>query len=253
LIESLISRLSNRVVVLSESNRALFLEKRYCPAHKLVVIGAGSINGVDTTLFSPSDKLRSSGAAFRTANGIPARSYVFGYVGQLSLHKGLLELAEAWRLLRDSQPDVRLMIVSPPEVDGGVKSAFARLKTDPRVHITGFLPDPAIAYAAMDCLILPSHGEGFPIVTLEAGAMELPAIATAVAGCVDAVVHEHTGLLVEPRDAAALCGAMQRVLADPERSRQWGKNARRRCLAQFRQEMVWQGYADLYHQLMSLR
>jgi len=81
--------------------------------------------------------------------------------------------------------------------------------------------------------------------------MELPVIATAVSGCVDAVVQEETGILVEPRDAGALYRAMQRVLLEPEQARVWGQNARRRCLTLFRQEVIWRGYADLYRRLLS--
>lgn len=250
-IERTISWLSDRVVVISESNRALFLERKLCPVGKLVVIGAGSVNGVDAAAFSRTDEVLRKGTALRAASGIPGRDYVFGYVGRLSLQKGLSELADAWRSVRDTQPDVRLLIVSPPEVEAGAAGVVTGLRADPRVHMVGFMPDPAVAYAAMDCLVLPSHGEGFGIVVLEAGAMELPVIATAVSGCVDAVVQEETGILVEPRDAGALYRAMQRVLLEPEQARVWGQNARRRCLTLFRQEVIWRGYADLYRRLLS--
>jgi glycosyltransferase involved in cell wall biosynthesis len=74
-------------------------------------------------------------------------------------------------------------------------------------------------------LVFCSTYEGFGMVLLEAMTQGLPVVATPV-GCAARLVHpEQTGLLVPARDAAALAGAMGRLLADPELRRRLGQNA----------------------------
>jgi len=104
-------------------------------------------------------------------------------------------------------------------------------------------------YAAMDIIALPTHREGLPVVPLEAAAMELPVVATAVTGCVDAVVDGVTGILVPPRDPGALASAIQRLLSDPALRRKMGKAGRERVLREFRPESIW---AALYAEYAAL-
>ena len=78
--------------------------------------------------------------------------------------------------------------------------------------------------AAVVCV--PSRREGYGLVAREAMAYGRPVVATAVGGLADAVVDGETGLLVPPRDAAALRGAIVRLLEDPGLRRRLGDAAR---------------------------
>ena len=80
--------------------------------------------------------------------------------------------------------------------------------------------------------------------------MELPVIATKVTGCVDAVVHGQTGLLVEPRQHKALASAMSFLMTNRDIGRLWGKSARKRCVNLFNQELVWGQYQHLYEKII---
>ena len=181
---------------------------------------------------------------------IPKDAYVFGFVGRLVAEKGIMELAEAWKSVKNDHPDSHLLIISPPEVGDSIQSVVEGLRQDHSVHFTGFMSDPVAGYGALDCLVLPSYSEGFGRVILEAGAMELPVIATKVMGCVDAVVHEQTGFLVEPRQKSELANAMSFLMNNRDIGRSWGKNARRRCISLFSQELVWGQYQHLYEKII---
>ena len=71
-------------------------------------------------------------------------------------------------------------------------------------------------YERAAVVVVPSRREGYGMVAREAMAHGRPVVATAVGGLVDAVEDGVTGLLVPPRDAAALRAALERLLGDPE-------------------------------------
>lgn len=248
-VEKLICALARYVVVISRSNMQSFQDRRLCPASKLVLFGCGSAAGVDTDRFSRTPLLEAEGRTLRSTLGIPENAQVVGFVGRIVVEKGIRELISAWEMLRGRFPNAHLLLVSPPEVDPRLAEAVAELQHDLRVHFSGFLPDPRPAYAAMNWLVLPSYSEGFGNVILEAGAMEVPTIAARALGCVDAVLHRQTGLLIEPRDSNALEKAFISVFLDPVESQAWGRRARERCIRDFKPEVIWQGYADLYQSM----
>ena len=101
----------------------------------------------------------------------------------------------------------------------------------------------------MDCVVLPSYSEGFGSVLIEAASFGIPAIATRVPGCIDAVVDGKTGWLVEPHDDNGLGAAIMQAFDHPDSTRNLGRNARERAEMEFRQEMIWTGYADMYTEL----
>lgn len=246
-IEQTTCALADRVLFISGSNAQHY--RGLCPARKAVLLGAGSVNGVDGGRFQLSAAAVEAAAALRARLGLPAEARVIGYVGRLAAEKGLAELAAMWAGIRARFPAAYLLVVSPPEIGPGLAGLVRTLEADPRVRFTGFLEDPVPAYAAMECLVLPSRAEGFGSVLIEAGAMEVPVVARRVVGCVDAVVDGETGLLVDPAEPGALTRAVARLLADPAAGRAMGARARRRCLERFRPETLWEGYRRLYEEL----
>jgi glycosyltransferase involved in cell wall biosynthesis len=248
-VERINAALAAKVITISRSNLRHFLENHLCKESKLLMFGSGSLEGADTERFKRTEITRLEGDALRRKLDIPADAFVIGFVGRLVLEKGIRELALAWQRVRIVDEKLHLLIVSPPEVGSGAESWVEDLNSDPRVHFTGFLPDPVSAYAAMNCFVLPSYSEGFPNVLIEAACFELPVIATRVSGCVDAVIEGETGWLVEPRDEAALGEAIARAFNEPDSARTLGRNARRRAVTHFRQEMIWESYAELYTRL----
>jgi glycosyltransferase involved in cell wall biosynthesis len=85
-------------------------------------------------------------------------------------------------------------------------------------------------YVNATVFCLPSVQEGFGIVFLEAMAAELPVVACRIAAVPEVVQDGVTGLLVPPRDPAALAGEIERLIADPELARRLGRDGRRRVL-----------------------
>jgi glycosyltransferase involved in cell wall biosynthesis len=236
------------VLCVSHSIRQIAVEEGLCPAEKIKVLASGSGQGVDAdNRFNPTRWDEREKRELRSRLAIPEEALVVGFVGRIVRDKGITELAEAWRRLREDYPQAHLLLVGDYEEQDPVPDDVRKmLDNDPRVHITGWLTEAAPYYSIMHLLVLPSYREGFPNTPLEAAAMELPVVATDIPGCRDAVENGRTALLVSPRDARALEDAIRRYLDAPLLRQQHGKAGRERVLRLFRQEILWQALYEEY-------
>ena len=134
------------------------------------------------------------------------------YVGRLSAEKGLLELVEAAHGLP-------LEVVGDGPLRARVRGAV------------GFVPARQFGswYERAAVVVVPSRREGYGVVAREAMAWGRPVVASAVGGLLDAVEDGVTGLLVPPRDVAALRGALERLLGDAELRARFGAAAREKA------------------------
>jgi len=253
--EKVACSLANHVLCDSHSVREVVLSERLCPPDKVQVLLGGSINGVDAMgVFNPARVGVDVRDAVRARFAIPPDAAVAGFVARLVRDKGVAELAAAWAMLRNEFCNLHLLAVGVFEPEDPVPAEVeAALRSDPRVHLTGWVPEVAPFYPAMDLVVLPTYREGLPVVPLEAAAMELPVVATRIPGCVDAVEDGVTGTLVPVRDSAALADAMRSYLRDPELRRKHGRAGRARVLTRFRQEALWEALYGEYTRLLRAR
>src|SRR5262249_17529880 len=138
------------------------------------------------------------------------------FIGRLTRDKGILELQRAWQRVRTVDATAHLVVVGPVESqEPAILDAVRSLTADERVRIVGLEWDTPPILAGSNVLVLPTYREGFPVTRLEASAMALPVVASAVPGCIDAVKNGVTGTLVPVRDPEALASAVTSYLADP--------------------------------------
>ncbi len=244
--------LASDVFCVSHSLRHVVVASGICSEPKVRTLGHGGSHGVDLRRFDPDAHGIPERLATRRRYGIEGDALVLGYVGRIVKDKGILELALAWDWLRQAFPNLSLLLCGVPEREDPLPEwAAARLRTDPKVHFTGeMVRDMPALYSAMDVCILPSYREGLPNVALEAAAMRIPIVATRIPGCVDAVAHGVTGLLVETRDTKALAEAVAVLLERPDLRRQMGAAARDYVAARFNQQDVSDLLAAEYHRLL---
>lgn len=167
-------------------------------------------NGIDTTLFRPvaPDPL------LARSNGAP----LLLWVGRLQPWKGVDVAIRALRQI----PQAQLVIVGDGETRADLERLAQEVGMAGRVRFLGSLPRerlPAI-YAAADLLLATSFAsETFGIGLVEAQACGLPVVASRFGGFPEVVDEGRTGLLVPPRDPAALAAAVRSLLDDPDRRR----------------------------------
>ena len=158
-----------------------------------LVLANGMSNGIDPNRFNPATvEAAHFSLPGRGHSHGPKPTEIIGFVGRLARDKGIEEIHSAWTVLRDEFPNIVLLFVGPWEKEDRVSAAVRRmLESDSRVVLVGHVADVVAYYKAMDLFVFPSHGtEGFPNAPMEAACMGLPVIATAVVGCVDAVVND---------------------------------------------------------------
>ena len=102
-------------------------------------------------------------------------------------------------------------------------------------------------------VVVPSLGEGFGMVALEAMERARPVIAASIGGLEDLVRDGETGLLVRPGDADSLAAAMLELAADPARAAAMGREARRRAIERFPELRCTERTEEVYRYWLSLR
>jgi len=224
-MEKLTVKTAHQVIAVSESLKSLAISEGIAPEAKVVVLGAGSCNGVD---ISGHERTLSSQehSAFAASLGVDPSLPVVGFVGRLTRDKGLPELAEALSILNDRGCFVQLLIVGGVDDNSGKLALGALARTGQVVIPVGYREDPVPFYSLMDVLCLPSLREGLPGVILEAMASGVVVAATEATGIVDLVLPGHTGYLAARGSGASLAESLEAALSDGATTESFILNAR---------------------------
>ncbi len=209
----------------SDAGRDRTIAREGVPAEKIVTIP----NGVDVEHFAgPDQTVR---ARLRDRLGVSPAATVALCVANARPHKGHYDLLAAMTGLADL--DLDLWIIGEDHTRGDLGRTIASRGLAARVRLLGFQDDVVPYYSAADLLVHASWWEGTPNVVLEAMAMGLPVVATAVGDVPRIVVDGATGVLAPPRAPAQLAGALRRVAGHPDLAASMGRAGRRRAEIEF--------------------
>lgn len=137
-------------------------------------------------------------------------------VGRLSSEKGQVVLLQACKLLIDRGVDVRLTLIGSGPLEGLIREEIARNGMEKVVDLPGEKPANEVRaeLEKSDVFCLPSFAEGLPISIMEAMAVGVPVVASAISGIPELVVNKETGLTVPPGNAEELANAIAGLLND---------------------------------------
>lgn len=152
--------------------------------------------------------------SWKASMGVPADAPLLGNVAALAPHKDQATLLDAFARYRAKGGRGHLVILGEGELRPALERRVRELDLTAMVHLPGFVDDVLSRMASLDVFVLSSYLEGLGTAILDALALGLPVVATAVGGVPDAIEDGRTGLLVPPRDPAALASAMLSLDAD---------------------------------------
>ena len=241
--------LSDAVFVINKDDFELARREKIVSPSKLIYLSGGM--GVDLNRFDPKTV---DGFAVRAELGIKPTNLVVGMVARLSFEKGLREFLDAAVQVAAAFPESLFLVVGPADevTPEHLEALTVNLGIRSKVQFLGMRTDMPELYSAMDVVVLPSHREGLGLTLVEAGAMGKPVVATNIVGCNEAVSDGETGLLVPPRNAQALAGAVIQLLQDEGKRRTMGEAGRRHSEAFFDQRRVFQQVESTYRRLLSI-
>lgn len=208
------------------------------PDHLMRVIGAGSANGIDVAHFA------TVGASRRAEHA--TADFVVGFVGRLTLDKGIDRLLRAVEFARRTDDSIRLLLVGPDEGLADIPSPARDLVSAPWVTFAGDVDDTAPWYSRMDLLCLPSLREGLPTVVLEAAAAGTPVLVTDFTGARDVVTNGVSGIVVDENSPEALSTSILELRRDPTLRERLARSAHEDVRRRFDTSVVWRGLEAFY-------
>lgn len=201
--------------------------------------------------------IRGSGVDLERFNATPepnGRPVVL-LASRMLWEKGVGQFVDAARALQGSGSEARFVLVGVPDVENPSAVPETTLQAwhdEGVVEWWGRREDMPAVIQQAHVICLPSfYREGVPKILIEAAASGRPIITTDTPGCREIVRHQENGLLVPPRDVAALATAIERLLRDPSLRQRMGERGRMIAVDEFSIQSVVRETLGVYEELLS--
>jgi len=172
---------------------------------------------------------------------VPDGPPVFLMIARLLRNKGLMEYAEAARMVRAVRPDIQFRLLGPldPNPASISRETLEQWQAEALIEYGGETRDVRPHLARSTVFVLPSwYREGLPRSILEAMSIGRCVVTTDMPGCREPIVDGVNGFIVEPKNARALAVALLGAVAQPDRPARLGAEARKTVEARFAVERV---------------
>jgi len=196
------------------------------------------------------------------ASGLPDRGHLALFLGRITPEKGILELVEAVRFLRESRCPVAVLVAGP-FLDSRAGEAYRSLverKIDDLgvsewIALAGPVarPQKARFIGAADVFVCPSEWESSPIAVVEALSCGVPVVAFRAGGLGERIVDGEDGILVEPGDTVGLARAVEGLVRDESRRRAMAERAREEALRHYSVRSLVEQHLNLYARTLASR
>ncbi len=215
-----------RYIAVSESIRAWLCERGIAEDHVDLIR-----NGIQI----PDGGDANERADLRRTLRLPDDAILCTAVGRLVWAKGYMDLITAFRQVNQEVANAYCLIVGDGELRPAMEDEIRRLGISKHVLLLGYREhaEALKILRASDIFVMPSRSEGIPYALLEAGALGLPILATRCGGIPEVVRDGTDGVLVEPADVAGIANALEALCKDPQKAKQFGREARKRVRQDF--------------------
>lgn len=218
----LIYKFSNGIIVNSESNKQHFIDiSHISPKHIRVIY-----NGIDANEYIIENNVsKDKGGKFQ-----------IGFIGRLSIEKGVIYLIEALSHLHDI--DYECVIIGEGPLRHELEDIVVSKGLKSRVKFLGFQQNVTPFFAEMDVFILPSLNEVLPITIIEAFALKVITIAAEVGGVPDLITHGKTGMLYPAKDVKKLLENIKWIYRNSSEKQKMVDNAYAKFIQSFSSDVM---------------
>lgn len=247
MFDKLIAICATNLLTDSFTQQQFLIEQHIVKEDKIIVLGNGSICGVDIERFKPDLAIRNQ---IRAELSIPEHAIVYLYLGRLNKDKGIQDLALAFKAIANENPAVHLLVVGPDE--GGMDNTLCstlELHSN-QFHRVGFTNVPENYMACSDIFCLPSYREGFGSVIIEAAAVGVPSVASNIYGLVDSVKDGETGILHQPKNIEEITQVLLKLTNDNELREKISKQAMARARNLFSEVILVDAMRTFYQKIL---
>ncbi|MEA3399796.1 MAG: glycosyltransferase family 4 protein [Armatimonadota bacterium] len=241
LAERLAGRITDILICTCDSERELAVRHRIVPPGRAVVVRTG----VDLRVFHPG----SEGHRVRREMDLPDRHRLVGSVGAMVEQKGHRFLVEAAPLVLEEMPHTTFVLAGDGALRAELQERAAALALGRRMRFLGHRDDVPRILAALDLFVMPSLWEGMPYALVEAMAVGLPVVGSAVPGIVDLIEPGRTGWLAPPADAEGLAAGILQALREEGVSARMAQAGRDLVVREHSRERMLAALAGIYERV----
>jgi glycosyltransferase involved in cell wall biosynthesis len=243
LLEKLASRITDKIVTLSNKEKEDYLSFKIAEEDKFSVICSGiGLNKFKESL--PSEKQN-----LKKELGIPENSLIVGTAGRLVPVKGPEFLIQAAKHIISKYPDTYFIFTGDGPLEKDLKRRTLEMGISKNIIFLGWRDDVAQIISIYDVFVLPSLNEGMGRVLAEAMALGKPIVASNIGGIPDLVIHGENGFLVLPKNPKQLAKYIQVLIEDKDKREKMGLAGKEMSL-NFGAESMIEKIASLYEELL---
>ncbi|MDO8548706.1 MAG: glycosyltransferase family 4 protein, partial [Ignavibacteria bacterium] len=235
------NKLTNIIIANSEATKNTLLKNApWLNPNKIKII----YNGINIENY---DEYKTKD--LRNELGIPENIPLIGFVGRLSVQKGIEYLLKAFLEIK-KRLNAHLLIAGTGELDQYIRDFISKNNLNDSVHLLGFRDDINNIMRTIDLLVLPSLWEGFGIVLIEAMAAGKPCISTQISSMPEIVENNNSGIIIPPKDSAFLAEACIKIISNKELANKMGLEGKRIVNKRFTIRKMIDSYEEVFNKLL---
>lgn len=244
-IDKFIFLIATNILVDGQSQRQFLIENKIIDAKNSSVLGKGSISGVDTEKFIPSNQIKEK---YRNELSYKDSDVVFVFLGRLNTDKGVVDLANAFSKLQQEVINVKLLFIGFDEEN--LLPKITEIVGEKNFKFYGSTNDPQLVLQVADVLCLPSYREGFGTSVIEGSLLELPIICSDTYGLKETIIENKTGLRHPVKDVESIYKQMKKFAVNVELRIEMGKEGRKYVLENFKASQISEKWLEYYKNIL---